>query len=314
MRRGLTFRFLKWHLGLRADRDADLDRAYAEQMARWVRESCAVDRAVAFAMDGVYDEAGNLDLGRTAHMVGNDYLFDVCREHPELLPGASVNPARRDALEEIDRVADRGAVLVKLLPNSQDFDPAERRHRPFFRRCADLGMPIVCHTGFEHTIPVTRQEYGDPRRLAPALEEGATVIAAHSGSSGVFHAVEYVDHFVEMLERYPNLYGDTAAFATPVRRRYLLRFLERPDLLERLLHGSDFPIPVPPWTFADLVGPARTWDLWREKNPFARDAAVKRALGVPDSVFTRAARLLRWRDGGRAVAAPPPGGGGVQSA
>jgi hypothetical protein len=294
MRAGVTFRFLRSRLGLSGDgADEALDRAYADLLARHVRESPEVDRAVVFALDGVYDAAGRLDLARTHHMVSNDYLFDVCRERPDLLPGASVNPARRDALEELDRVAERGAVLVKLLPNSQDFDPAEARHRAFFRRSAELGLPLVCHTGFEHSLPVSRQEYGDPRRLVAALEEGATVIAAHAGSSGFFHSIEYFDHFLALLDRYPSLYGDTAAFGTPVRRKYLLRLLGEPHLLARLVHGSDFPIPVVSWTYADVLGPWRTVALWREKNPLTRDAAMKRSLGVPEAVFTRAAGILR---------------------
>jgi predicted TIM-barrel fold metal-dependent hydrolase len=293
MRRGLTFHFLKFHLGLRGVRsDAAVGGAYAEILARWVRESGEIDRAVVYAMDGVYDASGALDLGRTHHMVGNDYLFSVCRAHPELLPGASVNPARRDALDELDRVAALGAVLVKLLPNSQLFDPGDRAHRGFFRRCAELRLPVVCHTGYEHTLPAPCQAYGDPRRLVPALEEGATVIAAHAGASGVLDEIEYFDDFLELCDRYDRLYGDTAALCTPTRRRYLLRLVEMPAVCARLVHGSDFPIPVVPWLLADEVTPPATLRFVREKNPLTRDVLMKRAVGLPEDILERGARLL----------------------
>ena len=39
--------------------------------------------------------------------------------------GASVNPTRKDALDELERVAALGAVLNKVLPNAMVFDPAD---------------------------------------------------------------------------------------------------------------------------------------------------------------------------------------------
>src|SRR5256885_6917110 len=49
-------------------------------------------------------------------------------------------------------------------------------------------LPIfLAYTGDEHTLPVVRAEYSDPRVLALPLECGVTTIAAHCGTkSGLF--------------------------------------------------------------------------------------------------------------------------------
>jgi hypothetical protein len=49
-----------------------------------------------------------------------------------------------------------------------------------------------------------------------------------------------------------------------------------------------------------LFGVRTWWRLRRLRNPLERDYRLKRAMGFPDEVFTRAARLLRQ------PATPPP--------
>jgi len=135
---------------------------------------------------GVYDGAGRLDEGRTDFLIFNDHVFAVTRGSARLLPGVSVNPSRRDALDELERCAERGAVLVKVLPNTQAFDPADRRFLPFYAALARLRLPLLSHVGYEFSIIGQDQSVGDPGRLRAALDEGVTVIAAHGCSSGLF--------------------------------------------------------------------------------------------------------------------------------
>ena len=46
----------------------------------------------------------------TEFYVPNDYVLRAARQHDELLAGASIHPNRRDALEELDRCLELGAV------------------------------------------------------------------------------------------------------------------------------------------------------------------------------------------------------------
>jgi len=292
--------YLRRTLDLEAPTDpAAWSRAFGRRVADLVEDS-ELDRAVVLAFDRVYRRDGALDERRTYLHVPNPFAAEVCAAAPnELLLGASVHPYREDALDALERVADAGAALVKLLPNTQGIDPADRQIGPYYRKLAELGLPLLVHCGYEHTLPVIDQSFGDPRRLRPALDEGVTVIVAHCGAAGRFHFKETFGAFLELLRDYPRCYGDTAALANFWRSRYLFELLaperladrfgvELEDPLGRLVHGSDFPIPSTPFAFIGRTSRADRRAARRAPNPLARDIELKRSAGLPDAVLTRA--------------------------
>ena len=108
---------------------------------------------------------------------------------------------------------------------------------------AESGLPLLAHTGGEHTVPVINAALADPRLLRLPLECGVTVIAAHCATkSGAFDR-DHFDAWVEMLREFPNLYGDISAMIS-LNRCGHLRDCLRADIASRILHGSDFPVPV----------------------------------------------------------------------
>ena len=293
MARGPLYAILSRLLGLHGTPPDRLDDAYAELILRLAQES-SLDAVGVLAFDGVYDEQGRLDLPRTAMMVSNDYCFEVCAQSGKLLPICSVNPQRADAMQELERVAHRGAVAIKLLPNSHGFDPQAPRYRPFWRRMAQLGLPLLTHTSFEHTVPPINQLFGKPERLIPALEEGLTVIAAHCAGAGIAHPFrEDFGTWLSMLRRYERLYGDISAMASVSRFPYIHKVLADPLAHERVLLGSDFPVPVSPGVFVRALGIQTTRALRQIQNPLERNLQVMRALGVSPQVERRASALLR---------------------
>jgi uncharacterized protein len=303
--RAIGQRLLVRRLGLAGERDpAERERSYLAGLAEAVRGS-ELDRAVLLALDAVHDRDGTPLLDRTALYAPTEAVAAACAEHPDaFLLGASVHPGRPDALDALDRAAALGAVLVKLLPNTQGADLAAPRARPYLRRLADLRLPLLVHCGFEHTLPVVDQALGDPARLIPALEEGATVIVAHAGSAGRFHARETFGDFLRLLERYPRCFGDTSALANWWRSKYLFALLDPArlerrwgvriaDPLSRFVHGSDYPVPATPFAFARRGGADERARARAEANPLQRDIALKRLAGVPDAVLARGSELLR---------------------
>jgi hypothetical protein len=293
MQSGLVFHLLSFALGLRGIDKDELDVAYRQKLHDWVSAS-EVDAVGVLALDGVYDEQGQLDHERTAIMVSNDYLFDVCDDDPaQLLPIASINPQRADALDELDRVAELGAVALKALPNSQGFDPGSERYTSFWERLASYEIPLLTHTSFEHTIPPLDQSFGKPRRLELPLNCGVAVIAAHCAGSGVAHIEEDFDTWLEMLDEFENLYGDISAMASVSRFPYIHKVLASERALERTILGSDFPVPVSPVVFAFQLGFAAVRELGAIPNPIQRNLEVFRALGVPEGVMKRGADVLR---------------------
>lgn len=293
LQRGPAYHLLTRAVGLGGVRREELDAAYADRIIA-LAELSELDAVGVLAFDGVYDQRGRLDRRRTHLLVGNDYCLEVCERSPKLLPICSINPQRADAIDELQRVAELGAVAIKTLPNSQGFDPMAGRHQRFWREMARLNMPLLTHTSFEHTIPPLDQALGKPERLVPALCEGVTVIAAHCAGAGTAHPVrEDFDTWHAMLERFPNLWGDISAMASLSRFQYIHRVLASPLARARTVLGSDFPIPINPVVFLPQLGLREVNRLRAIGNPLQQNLEVFRALGVDDAIMRRGVDLLR---------------------
>lgn len=296
-RRRIVFRYLRLRFGITAAQMAEsVDQDWAARLAARVRES-ELDRAVALGFDGVYDAGGRLDEGRSQMVVPEGWVFEACRRHPELLPGPSINPLRRDALEALDESIRQGAVLIKWLPSAQGMDPADRRLAPFYRRLADHRVPLLVHAGGgENTFAEVAPELNDVELLLAPLEAGVTVICAHMGAPVTFHRrPDQTPRLRSMLERYPHLRVDNSGMANPSRFPSLARLADDPVFLERVLYGSDYPIPANAIYYLRRLGMRRVRELERVSNPLDRDIRIKRALGYPDDSLTRASALLPLR-------------------
>jgi uncharacterized protein len=286
--------FMLRQLGIPAKTlEGNLEAIYSEHLAQLVRDS-SMDAVVLLAHERVHDPDGRPrdDLG--SMFVPNDVVLGLAKKFPEFLAGVSIHPARADALDELERCLERGAVLMKCLPNCQNIDPSERRYGPFWERMAAAGLPLLAHTGGEHTVPIINAAFADPKLLRFPLECGVTVIAAHCGTkSGAFDP-DYFEDWVAMLREFPNLYGDVSALVAVNRSRHLRDCLHD-EIAARILHGSDFPVPV----LGHRMWLQRwiDWQSFRHcqgiRNPLERDWQFKRALGFPEETATRAASVLR---------------------
>jgi uncharacterized protein len=288
----------------RADLLGDLDRVYSARLREQIAGS-SLDAVAVFAQDAVYHENGARWDGRGTFYVPNDVVLRLAREDARVLPVVSIHPARPDALDELARCLAAGAVALKLLPNCHNVDCGLPRYRRFWEQLAAQGLPLIAHTGGEHSVDQVRPELADPRNLLGPLELGVTVVAAHCGCGSGIIGPDYFPVFREMLTRFPRLFGDTAAFNLPNRIRFLRGCL-RAGVVERLVHGSDLPVPVfaHPGLVAGLFGLRTWWRLRRIPNPLERDYQLKRAMGFPAEVFTRAGRVLRLPAAGPGAAPP----------
>ena len=286
--------FMLKQLGMPAEvLNGDLEKLYAEHVLRLVRES-SLDAIVLLAHERVHDPDGTPrdDLG--SMFVPNDVVLALAKDHPEFLAGVSIHPARHDALDELDRCIAQGAVLMKCLPNCQNIDMSDARYIPFWKKMAAARLPLLAHTGGEHTVPVINAAFADPKLLRTPLECGVTVIAAHCGTSSGLFDRDYFDDWVAMLRAFPNLYGDISAMVSLNRCAHLRDCLHE-DIAPRILHGSDFPVPVLGhrlW-LQGLLDRQNFRRIQKIDNPLERDWQFKRALGFSEDVLTRAPKLLR---------------------
>ena len=290
-RRHFTYPFFVRLMRLREN--GRMDEDYVQRLVAMLRTS-SVQKAVLLAQDSRYNSAGLPDREKTPFFVPNDYLFQVVARFPDLfIPCVSINPKRRDAIEELDRCTELGARVLKIHPPIQDVDPAENRFRPFYRRCAERKVIVMAHTGTEHAAEIVGNEFSDPQRLVPALEEGCTVIASHSGAGSIIDKEDFFPNLLPLVRRFPKFYCDTAALALTFRWRSLPRLLQEPEILERTIHASDVPFPSDPLVFWNRLPYGTLFQLATEENLFERDYRLKLALGVPAAVFERSARLLK---------------------
>lgn len=275
------FRFLLWKHGLSPDYPREANQKYLHDLLTELKASRHVQKAVLLGLDGVYDQNGRLDLIQTDFLIGNDYVLKTAQSHPtELLAGVSINPQRRDAIDEIHRCADAGAVLVKVLPNAQGFDPADQKYKPFYRALAERKLPFLSHVGYEFSLIGKDQSVGDPDRLRLPLDEGATVIAAHACSSGLMIYEKFLPTLRDLVARYPNFYSDISGLTLPNRFRMLLHLRRHPEIHERLLFGTDYPLPVFHMAAWGRVAFGSLRTMIRMKNRFDRQVALCKGLNL----------------------------------
>ena len=153
----------------------------------------------------------------------------------------------------------------------------------------------MVHTGAEHSAEICDSDYSAPRRLATALEEGCTVVAAHSGMNSFFDKEDFFPQLIQLIRRFPNLYCDTAVLGDKFSWRDLPRLIDTDEVRERIIYGSDTPFPSNPLVFWNRLQPAKLLALLSESNLFERNYQLQKAVGLPAAAFVRGALLLGIR-------------------
>jgi predicted TIM-barrel fold metal-dependent hydrolase len=281
----------------------DHDTVLRKTMIERLNNASGIDFGVFLAFDSVYKENGEIDE-KNSHMVTpNNYVMDIARDNPKVLFGASVHPNRgfTKGIEELDRCIEGGAVLIKWIPNSQIIDPSDRNYKWFYRKLADENLPLLCHTGPEHGIPVIKTEYqelGDPRKLRLALDTGVKVIAAHCATSLFSWEKSYLGELSEMFNererRGWNLYADISAMCILFRVPIIDALLKKIPH-DRMVLGSDYPIPVDrmPPEFIETLTFHEYSEIAKIDNPIEKNYRQLLAMNFPKEAMTKAASILR---------------------
>ena len=296
--------------------------AFLDRLLACHRAALPGSRLLLLAFDQVYDTRGRARPETTAFYVSNAYTRAVAARYPdELAWAASVHPYRADAVEALDAAVAGGALAVKWLPNAMGIDPASPRCDPFYEALARHRIPLLTHGGGERAVRgVGDDELGNPLRLRRALDHGVRVIIAHCASFGTGVDLDAgpdgpdvlnVDLFARLMDdpRYEDLLtGDISALTQSNRTAVALgKVLERTEWHDRLLNGSDYPLPGVPALFdlGDMVDlgflPAdavAVLEAIQDHNPLLFDFVLKRTVsrhGVrfATGVFETARHLVR---------------------
>jgi len=301
------FHHLKFKVYMSAAGVKDIARADAELIERLVNlvkhnKDHGKHRLLAF--DKNYRPDGTVNLEKTEFYVPNEYVFDLAERYPELFaPNISVNPYRPDALDELEKWARHGARVVKWLPNAMGIDPSNPLCDPFYRKMKELDLILLSHGGEEKAVEAEEdQKLGNPLLLRRALDHGVKVIVAHCAGLGTNedlddhdkNQVSNFDLFMRLMneKRYEGLvFGEISAM-TQFNRigRPLTTILEREDLHERIVNGSDYPLPAvnilirtKPLLKRGYINEAESSSLKEiyDYNPLLFDFVLKRTIKLP---------------------------------
>lgn len=314
------------------------------------------DACVLLALDHIYDVQNGSVIkcdSDSELYVSNDYVCSCVetlktRYEKTAYMGASIHPARPDAIQELEKAYNNGAVLVKWIPSTQNIDLASYENdqvlkdhtHAFYKRMAELGIPLLCHLGREHTIPPAfhddaKQEFNNPELLKPLLDihsengKKLKVIGAHCAMpltgdpelatlQSPEQITPHMKIFLDMLQngKYDNLYTDLSAFFLyPSNISFDGRRLEshmkiirklalRPEFKDKFLFGSDFPSLSSLLSSTDLsyLDPLGFLRSLLELNPIDRNVLNFINYGFPEETLTNAQNVLRIPD--TAIASP----------
>ena len=209
-----------------------------------------------------------------------EIVAQAARHSDVLIPFASVDPhdgaAAVEALRDLVAVGARG---LKLHPSLQGFSPDDPAFSPLYAAAADLGIPIVFHTGqtgIGAGLPGGRGiklRYSDPMLLddVAADHPDLTVIMAHP-------SVPWQDAAISIATHKANVYIDLSGWSPKYFPPQLVRAAN--GLLKRkVMFGSDYPLIAPDRWLDDFAA----LDLKDEVRPLILKQNAIRVLRLDPS-------------------------------
>ena len=183
---------------------------------------------------------------------GNEYVANIVKKYPDQFIGfATVDPwMGKSALQELENsVKNLGLKGLKLHPTHQAFQPNDILFYPLYDACAQLGVPVLFHSGFAACgvgMPGGggfKLKYSAP---IPGIDDIAadfpslTIIMAHP-------AWPWIEEQIAVALHKPNVYLDLSGWAPRFIPQALIRETNT-RLKEKVLFGSDFPyLPPDKW-------------------------------------------------------------------
>ena len=152
---------------------------------------------------------------------------------PRIVPLPSIHPQGPDPVGQARQVAEAGLFGIKLHPYYQDFDLDAEALFPLYRALDDLGLFVVCHTGFDFAFP--RQRRADPVRILRVLDRvpSLRLITSHMGAWDDWDEVE------KHLLGKPITMDISLSIELLGRERARAMLLSHPA--DRILFGTDSP-------------------------------------------------------------------------
>ena len=186
--------------------------------------------------------------------IPNEEIVDAARTNPDvLIPFASVDPGRPDAVERVRRLIDEHGVKgFKFHPNLQEFFPNDRSAYPVYEVIAEARLPALFHTG--HSGMGTglpgggglRLKYSNPLCLDDVAADFSElpIVLAHP-------SFPWQDEAISICLHKENIWIDLSGWSPKYFPPQLVQYANT-QLREKVLFGSDFPLITPERWLADF--------------------------------------------------------------
>lgn len=170
----------------------------------------------------------------TQHLICNNWAASCKSDH--IFPFGSVHPDGEDVFSELERIKELGLYGIKFHPDYQHFFADEERMFPIYRKCGELGLPILFHAGVDPVCPDC--VHCSPKAAVKALEAApdTTFILAHLGGNQLWNEVESM-----LAGNFENLYFDTAVIGSHMHDDDLLYKIIEKHGYDKILLASDCP-------------------------------------------------------------------------
>ena len=288
----------------------NVDTSVVQRKIDMVQDMPAGFKLMLFAFDWFHDENGKPVADKSIFHIPDQYAIDVAKAAPQAFEWvASIHPYRADAIDALDAAKAQNARAIKWLPQGMGIDPASPKCDAFYKKAAELNLPIICHTGRESAVQGGNQDDANPLKLRRALDAGVRVVLAHCASDGEDidfdnknKRVKSFDLFLRLMDekKYKDLlFGEISAITLINHAWTIQPLLEKTHLHSRLLNGSDYPLPgiLPIVSLKQLVSKqlikadeVEFLKQIRLYNPILFDFALKRLMAsegksFPNTVF-----------------------------
>jgi hypothetical protein len=164
-----------------------------------------------------------------------DEVYQLTKDFPDRLIGAaSYNPFKiEESLREIERgVKKYGFKYVFFHPGSFGLPVHDRRFYPCYTKCLELGVPVGWQVG--HSAELFPSETGRPVYVENVALDfpNLTIVLSHAGWP-------WTEEFIAMVWKFPNVYGDIAAYPPRALEPNLMRFMNGTRGRDKMLFATN---------------------------------------------------------------------------
>lgn len=163
----------------------------------------------------------------------NDFILETCQQNPKLIPAVNIPSGTARPGQKLRKLRDKGAKILKIHPAADGEGADSPRYRALLKSAADLGMPVILHTGCIHSNVLYKDPMqGQVQRFSNWFKDYPSIsfVLAHMN----YHEPQIA---LDLLEEFSNLYVDTSW-----QPAEMIAEASRRVGADRVLFGTDWPI------------------------------------------------------------------------